>query len=528
MTAWRILPAFVAALAFGNAARADVVSERADAITMTTYSSYSTDVSDLMDMGSWAAGDGLTLISETRNVDLPAGETVIRFRGVASTIVAQTADIQGLPAEHSERNFDYDLLGPGSLIAKSIGATVRLVRTDPATGRETTEDAVIRSGPAGAFLQVNGKTEALGCSGLPERLVFDNVPEGLTETPTLSVRVEVPKAGHYTLKLSYLMTGVQWTADYLAQVSADGRKMHLTGWVTLSNASETSFVNVPTEFVAGRINQTYEDEPARVWVIPKTPQCWPTSIEWGTYPRKAIYQSTPVTAVGQQELKYEGTDDLTSAVVVTASRIADPRLLGDYQLYQLPEPTTVAARQTKQVQFLDLDNVAFEKVYYYNASDDIYDDEPPKAELMYRLKNESANGLGKPLPSGRFAVMTPGPGGELLFAGQGSIKDTPVGGELEIGTGGGLNIAIDRQLLETRTIGKERVKRRRDTREYTIQNNKPVAIQFEFGHAFGDGTRIVSESRSHVMIPGGAMWAFALKPGESVTLHYTVEFNTYY
>ena len=59
------------------------------------------------------------MISETREVDLPAGRTRIRFEGVADAIIPASAAVEGLPGAVIERNFDYDLLDPGSLIEKS-------------------------------------------------------------------------------------------------------------------------------------------------------------------------------------------------------------------------------------------------------------------------------------------------------------------------------------------------------------------------------------------------------------------------
>ncbi len=60
----------------------------------------------------------------------------------------------------------------------------------------------MRGAPDGAMLEINGKLEALGCSGLPERLVFDSIPDGLTDTPTLSVRTDAPRAGRYAVARS--------------------------------------------------------------------------------------------------------------------------------------------------------------------------------------------------------------------------------------------------------------------------------------------------------------------------------------
>ncbi|MBI3678019.1 MAG: hypothetical protein HY243_15530 [Proteobacteria bacterium] len=532
MDALRGIAALLLALGFlSTAVMADVISERADSVTVTSYHSSSPDTAELMKLNSVEASEeGFTLVNETRSVDLPAGETVIRFRGVASTIVPQTADVEGLPAAPLERNFDYDLLGPGSLVAKSIGQTVHLIRVDRKTGKESEQSAIVRSGPNGVFLDVGGKIEALDCSGLPERLVFDQIPEGLADTPTLSMRVAVPEAGHYTLKLTYLMTGLQWAADYVAQVAQDGRSVHLTGWVTLANASDTTFAGAPTEVVAGQLATTGDDKPVRVQTLERSAQCWQTDIDWATYAAVAAPpppdQRPPgvETVVVTAEKRKEDVQSVPLAVNAFAG--IDPRLLGDYKLYPLPEPTTVAARQIKQIQFLDQSDVTVQKLYVYYADTDFESDTPPAAQVMYRFKNDVASGLGKPLPAGNFAFMLQIRDRDPLFAGRGHIDDTSVGDPLEIICGGAMDIPVERRRIESKTLGKGEAQRRSDTFEYVISNDKAEGIQFELGQSLeGDGLRIVSESQTHVTRARGAIWSFSLKPGERATLRYTVEYS---
>ncbi len=68
-----------------------------------------------------------------------------------------------------------------------------------------------------------------------------------------------PTAGRYTVKLSYIAADMNWSADYVARVNADGKTLDLTGWITLVNATDTSFANAPTEVVAGHLNLTGDD-----------------------------------------------------------------------------------------------------------------------------------------------------------------------------------------------------------------------------------------------------------------------------
>ena len=503
-----------------SGAWADAVSPAPDAVAVTIYHDDGLSTSDLLHPDATLSDRGLALISETRQVDLPAGPSQIRFRGVASTMVPQTVTIDGLPAGALERNFDYDLLSPGSLLAKSIGETVHLVRTDPKTGRTTEVPAIVRTGPDGAMLEVDGKLEALGCSGLPERLVFDKAPDGLTDTPTLTVRTNAPAAGHYTITLTYIATGLNWSADYVAHVH--GGTLDLSGWLTLANFGSTGFGRVPVAAVAGRLNTTGEDTPVHAQALALATECWPTDIDWATrrHLNEAFRALNLAMPAPPPPAPMAGTVD---TVVVTGERKAEQRQLGDYKLYQLPEPTDMPAHETKQVLFLDQHDVPFERLYRYRVSNESRSGANP-ATLVLRLDNKAEAGLGKPLPAGDVAVTEPGPGGAPIFIGQQAVRDTPVGLPVEIENGLVFSVQVNQTLADEKKTGSGNDSREQRTLDFEIVNNRPEEITFELWQDLSDGqVKILSESQPHVEDRGAAIWRIALKPGERVPVRFAVD-----
>jgi hypothetical protein len=514
------LSAMLVAAALANApAWADAISRGPDSVAVTFYHDETVETSRLLhsDRDPSVRDMGFAFITETRTVDLPAGPAVLKFEGIASTMVPQTADIQGLPAGLIEQNFDYDLLSPGSLLAKSIGESVRLVRTDHKTGKRAEETAIVRSGPDGAVLEFNGKFEALRCSGLPEKLIFDHVPGDLTDTPTLSARTVSPVAGRYTVKLSYIATGLNWSADYVARIQPDSDKLTLSGWLTLANFSATSFHDAPVDVVAGKLQTTGDDKPVNARAPVIATHCWPMDIDWANHARAAalarrlagnadqgLYAPSPVTAVGQQEMRFQH--------------------LGDYILYPLPEPTTVAAQQTKQIQFLDRPDVAFKRIYGYilNSARDA-NVGMAAASVVLRLQNTADSGLGKPIPAGNVSVFERGPDNNLIFAGQDTIGDTSVGMPMEIETGRTMDVRVRPLLLESKLSGDAAERRFRDTWEITLENDKAVPIHFEFRQGLYEGQGMISsESPAYRTQYGYAIWDLDLAPGARTTVHYVV------
>jgi hypothetical protein len=427
---WRLAAALlvlstVAAMA---AEPAVVVSPGPDRVSVAVYHEGDVATQDLVQRFG-GGGGGLALVSETRTVTLPAGPVEIRFRGVASTMAPQTAHLDGLLPRAG--NFNFDLLSPATLIAKSIGKTVTLVRTDRDTGTVREENAVLESGPNGVVLKLGDHVEALNCAGGPERLVFNALPEGLYDTPTLSVAADVPRAARYTLTLRYLAAGLNWSADYVARLDPGGRTLSLNGWVTLANFSDTGFKRAPVEVIAGRPATTGQDHAPFVRPQLRNDACWPTAIDWISRAQRIAARlsravASPAPPVGS---------NLVETVTVAGTSIR-PRDLGDMKLYPLPAPTDLNARQTKQVQFLTAAAVPFRRVYRVTAADPqayrLPQTEP--AAIRLKLENSKQGGLGVPLPAGGVAVMAPDAGAPMLL-GEDKMDDVAEGLPLDIASG---------------------------------------------------------------------------------------------
>lgn len=523
------LAAVLTSVAEPARAQVEVVSPRAERTAVVIYRDRPVDTSQLLersnDPDERLDQEGLALIVETRTIDLPAGEAVIRLRGVATGIVPQTATLDGLPATVIERNTDFDLLSPGSLLQRSVGEVVQVVRTNPATGERVQKAAIIRSGPAGTVLEIDGKLQALGCSGLTERILFDRAPEGLSDQPVLSIRTRAETAGRHTVTLAYLATGLQWSADYVARLRPDGRSLDLSGWITLANFGGTGFADAPVQVVAGNLNRDEDTVPVEPVVVEPTSACWPMDRTTGAPDEVVITGSRLQRAEWVAYAPVVQTEDLTSVdeVVVTGSRIiAKLGELGDYKIYTLPELTDVNARQTKQVQFLRQDDVHFTRTYVVdiNAGDDT---EPEQPVLMLRLKNEEAAGLGLPMPGGGVSLFET-QAGQTLFTGQARFEDKGVGLPLELRFGAAMDLTVEQETGTSERTGDML----RVPMTVAIHNDKPQAVEIEVapGEWFYPGFRIVSSSVRHVITEGGyPAWRLRIPAGRSQTLNYTIEYE---
>ncbi|WP_453977563.1 DUF4139 domain-containing protein [Brevundimonas sp. Marseille-Q4549] len=508
-------------------AQAESVSARPDAAAVVIYRDRPVDTVALMERSRSGGGgldrEGLALIVETRTVDLPAGEGVIRFRGLATGVVPQSAVLEGLPAEVVERNVDFDLLSPASLMEKSVGETVRVVRTDPVTGRQVEKAAVIRAGAQGTVLEIDGRFEALDCSGLTERVVFDRVPEGLGDQPVLSVRTRAPTAGRYVVTLAYLATGLQWSADYVARLNPDGRTLDLTGWVTLANFGGTGFPDAPVQVVAGTLRKDAGTVPVDPVVRYPQPGCWPQGTTTAGSGEGGFGNAYMAATFKEDRVEYGAPPVAVEEIVVTGSRVArrvaTQGELGDYKIYTLPEPTTVAARQTKQVRFLETEGVAYERVYRAGLPSD--DDERRPAEIVLKLRNERGAGLGVPLPGGSVAVMQPDGSGGVLLAGQDRFEDKGIGLPVRLNFGESPDVGVTTRIVNRTKSLTNGVKTTRFDLETVVSNDRaePVTVELVADDAGARGFKILNQSvRSRIDDTGQPVWTVPVPAGRETVL----------
>jgi hypothetical protein len=394
---------------------------------------------------------GFALITETRTVRLPAGESRVRFEGVADGIEPASALISGLASGVIEKNRDAAVLSPSALVAQAVGRQAELIRTNPKTGVIERRVGTLLSAETGVVFKTDQGIEALRCSGLPETFDFEPMA-GLSARPTLSVLVRAPAATTQQVTLSYLSRGFDWSADYTATLSADGTSLDLGAWVTLVNGNGVGFPSAHSQVVAGRVNREQSDE-AEVEPIdmgqPVAAQCWPQGSTSDipmmlTISTRSLAVNAPPSAMAMRALR-DKSADARQEVVVTAS-LATQEQLGDLKLYRVPERTTVASRQSKQVRFMDRTGIPVTSIYgtdLYEAADRL----STPAYRLLRTKNTPANHLGLPLPSGRVAVYR-GQGDARQLESESGLRDLAIGQEVEIKMGESADVHVT-QVVES-------------------------------------------------------------------------------
>ncbi len=401
------------------------------------------------------------LVEDKRQLNLPAGRSRQEFRDVSAQIQPETVTLNGRGVGIIEQNFDFDLLSPSALMQNAVGQEVTLVRVNPASGAETRERARVLAANGGVVLQIGDRIEVLRDDGLPARVIFDGVPPSLRARPTLSVTVNADGGGSRPVTLTYLTPGLGWAADYVALFDEANGRMDVQGWVTLTNNSGTPYVNASTLLVAGAVGQTNP---------------YQQRYYGGGYPPPPPPPPPPFGRV----IDRAGTE--------TAGR----ERLGDFYLYPLPERTTIADKQTKQVSFLDVHNAPAVRAYEFNNGWLTTSEQPLSASTVLRFSSSREGGLGDALPAGTVRVYQRDARGNPQFVGEHAIGHTPMGSQIGLETGQAFEVKV-RPVVEERTrLSSNRWKTRM---RYTLTNAtpKPITVGLFQSGLVGD-TRVTDES----------------------------------
>lgn len=375
-------------------------------------------LSDQQEVAVTIYNENLALIKDQRKLQLKRGASALAFRDVSARMRPETALLRSVTAPGSlsvvEQNFNFDLLTPQKLLEKYVGRNVNIIRTNTATGAETTESAQVLSANGGVVLKIGDRIE----TGLPGRIIYPDVPANLRDRPTLVMALDNNGAQQQDVELSYLTGGLSWKADYVVELNATDDKLDISGWVTLGNTSGATYRNAKLQLVAGDVHQVTQ----RV------------EIAGSSIKRMDSLQPMMAKAAMAEESLFE------------------------YHLYTLDRPTTIAENQTKQVALLAASGVLARKEllltgndYYYQSS---YGDlgQKMKIGVFVEFDNKEASQLGMPLPKGVVRVYKKDGKGNAQFIGEDSIDHTPKNEKVRLKLGDAFDVTADKKQTDFKKL----------------------------------------------------------------------------
>jgi hypothetical protein len=423
----------------------------------------------------------LALVRDARMLSLVKGENDIAFIDVSGHIQPQTALLKS-PAgklDVVEQNFDFDLLTPEKLLEKSVGRMVRIIVTDPRTGKETVQEAKVLSVANGVVLKIGDRIE----TEPPGRIVFSEVPPSLRSRPTLVTKIASDTAGRLPVELDYLTGGLSWAADYVAELSPDEHSIELKGWVTLTNTSGTTYRDARLQLVAGTVNRV----------------------------QRALQD--------QMKLKSMVLDE------AEAPPPMEEQALFEYHLYTLARPTTIADNQTKQVELLTGHGIPVTKEYRFQNVAEAFNyqmGEAPRVNATVRLMftDDEKSGLGIPLPQGTVRVYKADNAGQAIFVGEDAIDHTPKNETVKLSLGQAFDVTARGKQTDFERLGKQTFE---SAYEIEFKNAKSEPVTVILAQGVPGDWKMVQESQAHEKPDAStALWHVSIPAGGSSMLRYRV------
>lgn len=430
----------------------------------------------------------LALVKDQRSVQLKRGKLDLAFRDVSARIRPETALLRSLNSQNHlsviEQNFHYDLLTPQKLLEKYVGKNVQLVKTNPATGVETTETAQVLSTNGGVVFKIGNRIE----TGSPGRIIYSDVPDNLRDRPTLVMKLNSQSSQQQDVELSYLTSGLSWKADYVVELNPADDKLDISGWVTLNNQSGATYNNAKLQLVAGDVNQVSDA------MAPVRPMMKTRALE-------AVVEEAPMV----QESLFE------------------------YHLYTLARPTTIAENQSKQVALLSAGNVPVKKQflltgqdYYYQSS---YGDLGQKIKIgvFVEFENKESSQLGMPLPKGVIRVYKKDSAGNAQFIGEDSVSHTPKNEKVRLKLGDAFDVTSNKKQTDFKKLsGNTKYNYQFETAfEVEINNAKKEEIIVDVQEPIPADWKVLSESHPHQKVSSNtAVWKVKVPAEGSATLKY--------
>ena len=432
----------------------------------------------------------LALIKDQRKITLDKGFNNLAFRGVSARMRPETAMLRSLDPQNKlhvlEQNFDFDLLTPQKLLEKHTGKEVRLSTINPATGQERIQTATVLSTNSGVTLKIGDQiiTNPRG------EYIFDQVPDNLRDQPTLVTQLTSSTNNEQTVELGYLTAGLSWKADYVAELNIDDSQLDLTGWITLTNQSGTSYNNAKLQLVAGDVNQVRPE---------------------------LLGRSSPT--VKRMEMTVMEEDGITE------------ESLFEYHLYSLNRKTTLADKQTKQVALLSATSIPVTKEfllqgrdYYYNSKYGQIGQKIKVGVFVEFNNNEKAN-LGLPIPKGIVRVYKNDTKGNAQFVGEDRIDHTPKNEDIRLKLGDAFDVTANMKQTDfkkARHYAPHHVAYE-SSYELELKNAKSEAVTVTVREPVPGEWKVIKENFPHKKVASGtAEWHVTIPAESSETLKYRV------
>jgi len=273
----------------------------------------------------------LGLIKDVRELEFKKGKSLIKFTDVAARI--DPTSVHFKPVNPSDRvsileqNYQYDLVSSTKILQKYVDKEIELFTksAEPRGEGKSYKGRLLSYSNENVTLQEpDGAIRIVRLDEVRD-LYFPTLPEGLITKPTLVWLLDSQVSGKRKAEVSYLTSGINWHAEYVAVVDQKDQNLELASWVSIDNRSGATYQDAKVKLIAGEVHRVREER------IP---------------PRLAKGYMVEAAAAPQFEEK----------------------AFFEYHLYTLLRPATIKDNEIKQVSLFPSTEVKVKKIFTYDGA----------------------------------------------------------------------------------------------------------------------------------------------------------------
>lgn len=426
---------------------------------------------------------GRALVKEARSVNLPAGLASVVFRDVPATMDPTSVHASAEDMTVREIQYSYVPITTQNLLKRYLGKELTVVMPDPSgADARILRKATLASIAEGPVFLVGKEVYA----GDYDALLFPELPKDLQREPTLTLTTNSGTQGKRDVLLSYLMSGLNWRADYTLHLDPSGDTGALDAWATITNTSRRGFAGADIKLVAGEVRQ--ERGPVRH--------------------------------------QYAKATGMSLEMADAAAPEPEREQFSQFHVYSVGRPVNLSESGTRQISLFSTPKMAIrqELISSFRGGGQLRGTSKQGVDLKLTLENTDANGLGRPMPGGLVRVFMSTADGSMLLAGESRMGHVATGGEVSLSLGRSFDVTVERSQSSFKKLGRNSYELgwRIEVRNGSRKNQALTLNDYYSGQ-----WRIIDTDRQYTRPDSGSLrFALDVPPtpdGTPVVINYTVQ-----
>lgn len=330
------------------------------------------------------------LVREPKTLRLPQGAAEVTLEGLPPRVDSSSVRLEGPGFRVRRQSYRFDTWNTDRAIRRFLGDSIAYRYA----GRRYQG---ILAGIDGDDLFIQRRDSAEVLTMLKRQQVTEiEFPARfrLRTLPTVAWQLESEKAGDRAATLSYLVSGISWTAEYVAVLAPDEKSVEWTGWGLVENRSGSAFGAAKVALVAGEM------------------------LRGGEPPDRGVTAGAPEASGAPRPA---GSDFFA------------------FHAYALPGAVTLDNFGTLNAVIVPTARVSATRSYRYDGARD-----GSKVRVQIELGNDAKSGMGMPLPEGRVRVYASSPVTGQTLVGEDRIPHTAAGERVRVRSGVAFDLVGDR------------------------------------------------------------------------------------